>query len=159
MALEIERKFLVKEGWEPEGEGHLICQGYLPQQEGSPFTVRVRRSDGRAYLCIKGRNTGVTRAEFEYPIPLADAEELLALLEKAGESFIHKRRYIVPYEGHTWEVDVFAGPNEGLRVAEIELSFEAETFQKPDWLGEEVSDDPRYYNANLINNPYCRWKT
>lgn len=159
MALEIERKFLVKEGWEPEGEGHLICQGYLPQQEGSPFTVRVRRSDGRAYLCIKGRNTGVTRAEFEYPIPLTDAEELLALLEKCGESFIHKRRYIVPYEGHTWEVDVFAGPNEGLRVAEIELSSEAETFQKPDWLGEEVSGDPRYYNANLINNPYCRWKT
>lgn len=159
MALEIERKFLVKESWEPAGEGHLICQGYLPQREGSPFTVRVRRSDERAYLCIKGRNTGVTRAEFEYPIPLADAEELLDRLEKCGESFIHKTRYIVPYEGHNWEVDVFAGPNEGLRVAEIELSSEAETFQKPDWVGEEVSGDPRYYNANLINNPYCRWET
>lgn len=89
---------------------------------------------------------------------LADAAELLARLEKCGESFIHKRRYIVPYEGHNWEVDVFAGLNEGLRVAEIELSSEAESFQKPDWVGEEVSGDPRYYNANLINNPYCRWK-
>lgn len=142
MALEIERKFLVKESWKPEGAGHLICQGYLPQREGSPFTVRVRRSGEQAYLCIKGRNTGVTRAEFEYPIPLADAAELLARLEKCGESFIHKRRYIVPYEGHNWEVDVFAGLNEGLRVAEIELSSEAESFQKPDWVGRKSAAIP-----------------
>lgn len=158
MGLEIERKFLVKDSWEPEGECHLICQGYLPQKEGSPFTVRVRLSDENAYICIKGRNTGVTRAEFEYPIPLADGEELLAMLERSGESFINKKRYVVPYEGHKWEVDIFAGTNEGLRVAEIELSTEEEIFSKPDWVGAEVSRDPRYYNANLIENPYCRWK-
>ena len=158
MALEIERKFLVAENWQPDRKGSVVRQGYLPQKEGSPFTVRVRRTDDRAYLCIKGRNTGVTRAEYEYQIPVADAEELLAMLEKGGENFIDKTRYVVPYEGHEWEVDIFAGQNEGLRVAEIELTSEDEEFKKPEWIGEEVSGDPRYYNANLIDYPYCKWK-
>ena len=158
MALEIERKFLVAENWQPEGNHHIIRQGYLPQRDDSPFTVRVRRTDDRAFLCIKGRNSGVTRAEYEYPIPSDEADELLTMLEKSGENLIDKTRYVIPCEGHTWEVDIFAGQNEGLRVAEIELTTEDEVFAKPEWIGEEVSGDPRYYNANLIDNPYCRWK-
>lgn len=153
MAAEIERKFLVKEGWRPQANGVRIAQGYLstvPER-----TVRVRIKGEKGYLTVKGRNAGIRRAEYEYEIPLADAEAMLALCE---QPLIEKRRYLVPYEGYTWEVDVFAGANEGLVVAEIELPAEDAAFAKPDWAGAEVSGDARYYNSSLIRHPYREWK-
>ena len=117
--------------------------------------MRVRIKGEKGYLTVKGRNAGIRRAEYEYEIPLADAEAMLALCE---HPLIEKRRYLVPYEGYTWEVDVFAGANEGLVVAEIELPAEDAAFAKPDWVGAEVSGDARYYNASLIRHPYRDWK-
>ena len=153
MGVEIERKFRVRAGWRPDGAGEEIAQGYLcsvPER-----TVRVRIKGEKGYLTVKGRNAGIRRAEYEYEIPLADAEAMLALCE---HPLIEKRRYLVPYEGYTWEVDVFAGANEGLVVAEIELPAEDAAFAKPDWVGAEVSGDARYYNASLIRHPYRDWK-
>lgn len=153
MAAEIERKFLVKEGWRPQANGVRIAQGYLstvPER-----TVRVRIKGEKGYLTVKGRNAGIRRAEYEYEIPLADAEEMLSLCE---QPLIEKRRYLEPFGGFTWEVDVFAGANEGLIVAEIELPAEDTPFEKPAWLGAEVSGDARYYNSSLIRHPYRDWK-
>ena len=153
MGLEIERKFLVKDTWRPEGEGVPMKQGYVAG--GGPLIVRVRTAGGRAFLTLKGRTEGVTRAEFEYDVPVEDAEKILAL---AGGPLIEKTRYRVPFGAHTWEIDVFAGANEGLVVAEIELAREDEIFEHPPWLGAEVSDDPRYYNSNLAEHPFRTWK-
>ena len=153
MAKEIERKFLVKESWQPQAAGVQIAQGYLstvPER-----TVRVRIKGDKAFLTIKGRNQGISRAEFEYEIPVSDAQELLALAE---QPVLNKIRYLEKYEDFIWEIDVFAGENEGLVVAEIELPAEDADFAKPEWLGEEVSGDVRYYNANLIKSPYNLWK-
>lgn len=153
MAKEIERKFLVKESWQPQAEGIQIAQGYLstvPER-----TVRVRIKGDKAFLTIKGRNHGISRAEFEYEIPLKEAQELLALAE---QPVLNKVRYLEKHGDFIWEIDVFAGENEGLVVAEIELPTEEMEFVKPDWLGEEVSGDVRYYNANLIKTPYNLWK-
>lgn len=153
MAREIERKFLVQEGWQPQDAGIKIAQGYLstvPER-----TVRVRIKGNKGYLTIKGKNKGISRAEFEYEIPRQDAEEMLAMAE---QPILAKTRYIEKHGDNLWEIDVFAGENQGLVVAEIELPAEDSAFVRPDWLGEEVSGDVRYYNANLIKQPYSLWK-
>lgn len=154
MAKEIERKFLVSgDAWRALAQGTVYRQGYLSTVKER--TVRVRTIDDKAYLTIKGVTVGATRAEYEYEVPAADANEMLDdLCEKP---IIEKTRYKIPHEGFTWEVDEFAGVNEGLIVAEIELADEDQAFTKPDWIGEEVSGDPRYFNANLIANPYTSW--
>lgn len=153
MAKEIERKFLVKDSWQPQSAGIKIAQGYLstvPER-----TVRVRIKGNRGYLTIKGKNQGISRAEFEYEIPVQDAEELLQMAE---QPILVKTRYLEKQGDFTWEVDVFAGENQGLVVAEIELPAEDAEFSRPAWLGEEVSGDVRYYNANLIKFPFSLWK-
>jgi adenylate cyclase len=152
MPSEIERKFLVT-GDFPRDESTEITQGYLSLD---PLrTIRVRAESGKAMLNIKGKTVGITRAEFEYSIPLDEAETLLKL---SLETIIEKTRYRVRQNFHTWEIDVFKGANEGLIVAEIELQSEAEEFEKPEWLGEEVSTDPRYTNARLATTPFKAWK-
>ena len=153
MAKEIERKFFVMESWQPQGAGMKIAQGYLstvPER-----TVRVRIKDDKAFLTIKGKNEGISRVEFEYEIPVQDAEELLQLAE---QPVLEKMRYLEKHGDFLWEIDVFGGDNEGLVVAEVELPTEEAVFSRPCWLGEEVSDDVRYYNANLIKMPYSLWK-
>lgn len=151
MAKEIERKFVVKNNLWNCKEGEDIVQGYLSYRKEA--TVRVRIKKCRAYLTVKGATENITRNEFEYEIPIEDAIEMLKLCEKK----IEKTRYYEKAGEHTFEVDVFKGDNEGLIVAEIELKSEDEDFIKPDWLGEEVSDDARYFNSNLVNNPYKLW--
>ena len=153
MAKEIERKFLVKDSWQPQSAGIKIAQGYLstvPER-----TVRVRIKGDKGYLTIKGKNVGVSRAEYEYEIPRQDAEEMLQLAE---QPILVKTRYLEQQGEFTWEVDVFAGENQGLVVAEIELPTEDAEFSRPAWLGQEVSGDVRYYNANLIKCPFSLWK-
>ena len=153
MKKEIERKFLVKKDlFLPNTEGEYIAQGYLSSTPER--TVRVRIKNNRGYLTIKGKNEGISRSEFEYEIPESDAKELLQLCEP---SIIIKRRYIVNINDSIWEVDVFEGENAGLIVAEIELKSEEDTFSKPDWIGEEVSFDVRYYNSNLSKRPFKFW--
>ena len=152
MSVEIERKFLVNDKWKPTGRSVRLRQGYLPGT--GPMVVRVRQEDARAFLTLKGRTEGITRSEYEYEIPTEDAEELLL---RCQTPLIEKTRYLIPAGVHTWEVDVFSGANEGLVVAEIELSAEGDAFDRPDWLAEEVSDDPKYYNSNLAAHPFCTW--
>jgi adenylate cyclase len=154
VAVEIERKFLLRDdGWRASVERSLrIRQGYLG---GDGCSVRVRISDGAATLNIKSKQVGVSRSEFEYAIPLADGEALLAL---AGTAVLAKTRHHVRCGAHLWEIDEFEGDNAGLVVAEIELGAEDETFARPDWLGEEVSFDRRYYNVSLVREPYARWR-
>jgi adenylate cyclase len=153
--IEIERKFLLAdERWRAlADEGTPYRQGYLVGSKHA--SVRVRIEGDKAYINIKSRTLGVKRQEFEYPIPREDAERMLDTL--CEKPLIEKIRYRVPYEGKTWEIDVFDGDNTGLVVAEIELQDENETFPRPPWIGEEVSDDPRYYNVNLVSNPYRSW--
>jgi adenylate cyclase len=154
MAREIERKFLVDLArWQPTGPGTLFRQGYLSTHPDR--TVRVRIEGAAAKLTVKGRTVGVTRVELEYPVPLADADALLELCERP---IIEKRRFLEVHDGKTWEVDVFAGDNDGLVVAELELASEDEPFTLPPWALREVSGDPRYYNANLIAAPYKTWR-
>ena len=155
MGKEVERKFLVKPGaWTPEGAGTWYKQGYLSSQKER--VVRVRIAGTKSMLTIKGPTTGVTRSEFEYPIPLEDASILLDTL--CEKPLIDKHRHLEVHGGKTWEIDVFHGENEGLVVAEIELTSEAEAFEHPAWLAEEVSSDPRYFNSNLLKNPFSTWK-
>ena len=153
MAKEIERKFLVQASWQPQDEGIKIAQGYLstvPER-----TVRVRIKGDKGYLTIKGKNQGISRTEFEYEIPRSHAEELLKLAE---QPILSKTRYLEQHGNRLWEIDVFAGENQGLVVAEVELPDEQAEFSRPDWLGQEVSGDVRYYNANLIKKPFSLWK-
>jgi CYTH domain-containing protein len=151
--LEIERKFRVQgQPWQGAGRGVSLRQGYLAR--GPRGVVRVRCSDGEAWITIKGKTHGFSRPEFEYAIPRADAEQLLALCE--GE-IVEKTRYHLEHRGSHWEIDVFHGRNEGLVVAEIELDSESATFARPDWLGREVSGEPRYANSNLSTLPYALW--
>lgn len=153
MATEIERKFLVVgEEWKLNTTPTLYRQGYLNSH--SERTVRVRIVDTQAFLTIKSKNTGIIRQEFEYPIPLADANQLLALCETPP---LEKYRYRIVIHQHIWEVDEFIGVNKGLVVAEIELSNEHESFLKPQWCGKEVSTDNRYYNSQLTLHPYSTW--
>lgn len=155
MATEIERKFLVVgDAWRAgvESQARLV-QGYLVAD--GRITVRVRIAGDAAVLTIKGRSTGISRAEYEYAIPPADAEALLADLAVAP--LIDKTRYRVRHGAQVWDLDVFAGDNAGLVLAEIELAREDEPFEVPDWAGAEVSDDRRYYNASLARHPFTRW--
>jgi len=155
--LEIERKFLVHPAaWAKARAGvagSLLRQGYLSSHPER--IVRVRIDGNSAVVTIKGRTVGLTRAEWEYPVPPADAAAMLdALCEKP---LIEKTRYRIPHAGMTWEVDEFHGENAGLVVAEIELESEDQAFDKPAWVADEVTDDPRYLNANLLRHPYSRW--
>lgn len=152
MSVEIERKFLVNgKGWK---QGHYIYvrQGYLNLDKER--TVRVRLAGKKAYLTIKGINTGAKRAEYEYEIPVSDAAELIKICDG---SILEKNRYAVSCGGLVWEVDEFLGKNEGLIVAEVELYSEDQAFDRPGWAGQEVTTDPRYFNSNLCTHPYCKW--
>lgn len=154
MGVEIERKFLVRgDAWLALGQPVLLRQGYLSSHRER--VVRVRIEDGQAVLTIKGRNVGASRGEWEYPIPLADAAELLDGL--CEQPLIEKYRRRIEFGGNVWEVDEFLGANAGLVVAEIELASEDQVFDKPDWIGQEVTDDVRYLNANLIRHPFSAW--
>ena len=157
MGVEIERKFLVKPSWQPQSAGDEIAQGYLSSVPERTVRVRIRGTKG--YLTVKGKNGGADaakRAEFEYEIPITDAKAMLALCEPG---VCEKVRYLVPAsDGHTWEVDVFHKRNEGLVVAEVELGAEDEPFERPAWLGAEVTGDERYYNSSLARHPFCEWK-
>ena len=155
MAIEIERKFLVTdERWRAAARpGVRYRQGYLT--EAGPGSVRVRVGGERAHLNIKSATLHMRRLEYEYEIPLRDANEMLDSL--CLKPLIEKTRYLVENDGHTWEVDVFEGDNEGLVVAEIELQSADELFSRPAWVGEEVTEDPRYYNVCLVQHPYKSW--
>lgn len=161
MAIEIERKFLVAgDGWRAAAHEVLpMAQGYLNDASSLDSgamrsSVRLRISGERAWLNIKSHETGCSRQEFEYPVPVADARALLGLC--VGGT-IDKRRHLVRHGAHLWEVDEFLGDNDGLVVAEIELGSPDEEFERPDWLGAEVTDDTRYYNLALASEPYSRW--
>lgn len=155
MGIEIERKFLVNgTAWKENASAVSCCQGYLCP--GSGVTVRVRIMGDQGYLTVKGRGDGLARQEYEYPIPVGDARELLDTL--CVKPLIIKDRYRVVHDGLVWEVDEFAGENRGLILAEVELTSRNQTVTLPDWAGKEVSGDPRYYNASLVSNPYIRWK-
>jgi len=154
MAKEIERKFLVEgESWRALADGVAYRQGYLSTVKER--TVRVRTIGDNGYLTIKGITVGATRSEFEYPIPATDANEMLD--ELCEKPIIEKNRYKIPQGDVTWEVDEFFGVNDGLIVAEVELQSEDQSFDKPDWVGDEVTGDPRYFNANLIAKPFTTW--
>lgn len=157
MGKEIERKFLVtSEAWRTHAEaGVPFLQGYLCEPKTA--SVRVRIEGPVARLNIKGATLGISRAEYEYAIPVQDADEILRTL--CAGPLVEKTRYHVHHRDHLWEIDVFAGDNAGLIVAEIELRREDETFDKPDWLGAEVSHESRYYNVMLAQHPYKNWKT
>ena len=153
MGVEIERKFLLSgDGWRNLGTAVPMRQGYLSSDKAR--VVRVRIEGDHACITIKGKSSGATRGEWEYAVPVADAEELLALCE---QPLVEKVRRRIDYQGHTWEVDEFFGVNQGLVVAEIELGAEDEAFARPAWIGEEVTDDPRYYNSSLVKKPYSAW--
>lgn len=152
MGVEIERKFLVVAArWRP-GEGTLLRQGYLNRDPER--TVRARIAGAQAFITIKGASRGPVRAEFEYPIPLEDAATLLQMCDGP---LIEKVRYQVEHRGCCWEVDEFLGDNRGLLLAEIELTAPDQAFERPDWVGEEVTHDPRYFNSRLAVHPYTTW--
>lgn len=164
MAIEIERKFLVKPGaWRPRDGGSHIQQGYLNSQGGLTVRVRIERSEAgssdpanaTATLAIKGPTAGISRLEFQYPLPLQDAVVMLDSL--CDGAVIDKHRYRELHGKHVWEIDVFHGDNEGLIVAEVELGSEDEELSLPQWVGQEVSRDPRYANSSLLRNPFKDW--
>ena len=152
--IEIERKFLVtSEAWRPGALGESYCQGYLSSYPHP--TVRVRTRGAEGFLTIKGEAEGISRLEFEYAIPVNEAQELQRL---CTTPLVVKMRYRVAYEGAIWEIDEFQGENEGLIVAEIELDREDRAIKLPPWIGQEVSDDPRYSNSNLSIYPFKKWQ-
>jgi adenylate cyclase len=154
MATEIERKFLVRnDTWRGLGKGCHYRQGYLSTEPGR--SVRVRVADGKGYLTIKGKTANVTRTEYEYAIPLQDADTMLDELCK--RPLIEKTRYRIDYQGLVWEIDEFEGENAGLVIAEVELESVDQEIAFPAWIGQEVTTEPRYYNASLIANPFSRW--
>lgn len=155
MALEIERKFLLKDdSWKSQVvRSHVLKQGYLASSPGP--TVRIRTSDESAFLTIKGKTIGISRVEFEYDVPMEEALELLKLSANAP---IEKTRHIVKADGYVWEIDVFEGANHGLVLAEVEVQSEDEQIVLPSWVGIEVSDDPRYFNSYLSQNPFNEWE-
>lgn len=156
--IEIERKFLVNVNHQLPYTNELrITQGYLSHDPNRTVRVRVTEMTGfsAAYVTIKGKTSdnGLSRSEWEYAVPVKDAKDMLKLCT----GVIDKHRYLVPHEGHTWEVDVFHGDNEGLVIAELELRYEKEPFKLPPWVTEEVTGDLKYYNSNLGSNPYKNW--
>ena len=154
MPTEIERKFLVKsDQWRSLSTGTVYRQGYLSTKKGC--SVRVRLVGDQGYITIKGSTKGFSRAEYEYPLPAEDAQEMLDNL--CDRPLIEKTRYKIELAGLIWEVDEFAGENQGLIVAEVELTDENQTLELPDWIDVEVSDDPRYFNVNLAQHPYSKW--
>lgn len=154
MPLEIERKFLVDTGkWTPTGRGIQLVQAYL-SIDPNP-TVRVRIAGEKAFLTIKGRTETISRPEFEYEVPVNEAQEMMKM---AISNPVEKIRYEMMHEGSLWEVDVFSGRNEGLVIAEIELESEDQIFPRPDWLLDEVSGDRRYYNSFLSERPFQEWE-
>ncbi len=154
MAQEIERKFLLKsDAWRAQAKGTNYRQGYLSTVKER--TVRVRTINDKGFMTVKGITVGATRAEYEYEIPASEANQMLDDL--CEQPIVEKNRYKIPQGDLTWEIDEFLGVNEGLNVAEIELTSEDQAFDKPDWVGEEVTGDPKYYNSNLIANPYKNW--
>lgn len=154
MAREIERKFLLKnDSWRSHvHRSRPIRQGYLCGNVRA--SVRIRVSGERASLNIKSATLGVERSEFDYPLPL---DEALEMLDELAGTVLEKTRHELHHGGHLWEIDEFDGENQGLIVAEVELADPGEDFERPGWLGEEVSDDPRYYNTELARHPYSRW--
>ena len=152
MAKEIERKFLLKGGFWPRETVMRCRQGFL--NSFKERTVRVRTIGDKGYLTVKGIAVGASRMEFEYEIPYQDAITLLDICERP---LIEKNRYSVKEGDLIWEIDEFFGENQGLIIAEVELESEDQEFPKPDWVGEEITGDPRYFNANLIKNPYTKW--
>jgi len=154
MGVEIERKFLPSgDAWRQLGEPVLLRQGYLCSDPERTVRVRIEGEEGR--LTIKSKGSGVRRGEWEYPIPLTEAQELLDTL--CERPLVEKYRRRIEHAGFTWEVDEFLGENAGLVVAEIELPSEDTVFDRPDWIGQEVSGDKRYYNSSLIRFPYSQW--
>lgn len=156
MSVEIERKFLVNpEAWSQviKPQGTLLRQGYI--LDAPAKTIRVRATATSAFITIKGLSSGFSRPEFEYPVPVTDALEMLELF---AVSELSKVRYEISYAGKTWEVDEFKGENEGLIVAEIELEREDEVFDVPAWVTMEVTGDQRYYNSSLAVSPYRNWR-
>jgi CYTH domain-containing protein len=154
MPKEIERKFLVTgDGWRVKGVGKRYRQGYLSTVKER--TVRVRTVGETGFITVKGISVGAARSEYEYEIPAADANEMLDRL--CERPLIEKTRYRIPMAGVVWEVDEFAGENRGLIVAEVELESEDQQVSLPEWIGREVTDDPRYFNANLVAHPFSRW--
>jgi adenylate cyclase len=154
MAKEIERKFLVHPDRLPAlSDGITIQQGYLPLQ--GKTVVRARLKGNKAFLTLKGANNGISRSEFEYQIPVDDARQIIT--ELCSGPCIEKTRYEIKIGKHLWEIDVFAGDNAGLIVAEVELNDEAEYVELPAWVAEEVTGQARYYNSNLLNKPFSQW--
>lgn len=155
MGKEIEKKFLVRDDrWRGLAPGVLYRQGYLNREKGR--TERVRTVGDQGFLTIKGPSVGGARPEYEYPIPVDDAVEMLEHL--CLKPLIEKTRTKVPYQGFIWEIDEFKGKNQGLILAEIELGYVAEHFATPPWIGREVTGDSRFYNANLVNHPFSVWR-
>ncbi len=155
MAKEIERKFLVNDAVFSvleKAENQYCQQAYLCSDDEKVIRVRLLRD--KAFLTIKSKVIGITRNEFEYEIPFNEAQQMIELF---GEQTIAKKRYYIPYGQHTWEVDVFMGENEGLIIAEVELSDEQETVELPEWVDKEVTGDKKYYNANLQQYPFTEW--
>ena len=156
MAIEIEKKFLVcNDNWLKFATKSIAyVQGYFSTNEAC--SIRIRISEDKASLNIKSATLGITRSEYDYPVPVEDAQEMLRTL--CNKPLIEKTRYTVPVDHHLWEIDVFSGENKGLVVAEIELESVDDSITLPDWIGEEVSHDPRYYNVCLVEHPYKDWK-
>jgi adenylate cyclase len=154
MATEIERKYLIKgDAWRGLSQGSAYRQGYIPTQD--KVTVRVRVVGEKGYLTIKGPTIQCSRLEFEYSIPIKDAQEMLETL--CERPFIEKIRYKIEFEGLIWEIDEFEGVNKGLILAEVELGDENQEIELPSWIGQEVSHDSRYFNSNLVKHPFSKW--
>ena len=154
MAKEIERKFLVRgDAWRTLANGTMYRQGYLNSDKER--TVRIRTADAGAFLTIKGITVGATRSEYEYEIPFDDGKEMLDTL--AEKPLIEKKRHKIRSGNLTWEVDEFLGENAGLIIAEVELASEDQVLGKPSWVGDEVTEDPRYFNVNLVKKPFTGW--
>jgi len=155
MGKEIERKFLVKgDTWRGQNEGKRYRQGYLSTVKER--TVRVRTVGDKGFLTVKGITVGASRSEYEYEIPVADANEMLDRL--CERPLIEKTRYRIPHGGLVWEIDEFEDENSGLVTAEVELKDEQQAVKPPNWVGQEVSGDPRYFNANLAAKPFTKWE-
>ncbi|MEH2346709.1 MAG: CYTH domain-containing protein [Nostoc sp.] len=154
MAKEIERKYLVRgDSWRGLAEGSVYRQGYIATQDKT--TVRIRIVGEKSYLTIKGPSIKYSRLEFEYPIPVKDAQEILETL--CERPFVEKVRYKIEFSGLIWEIDEFDGVNKGLILAEVELNDENQQIELPNWIGQEVSDDSRYFNSNLVKHPFSEW--